>query len=151
MMRMSTKSTYAVRALIDLIQHSEGKPVRLADIARRQGIPLPFLEQIFLKLKKAGIVTAIRGPQGGYTTEKSPKEVSLADIVTILEGPLEPVLCSHPENLSATCHKVEGCLSRVLCNELDGQLLKVLAKNTLAKLSGDAQKFAALNGPIQLS
>ena len=141
MMKMSTKSTYAVRALIQLARDGNNQPVRLSDIARRQIIPLPYLEQIFSKLRRAGLVQSVRGPQGGYTLAKEPTAISLHDIVTILEGPIDPVLCSMPENRSPNCHEVEGCLSRFLCNELDGELERVLSKNTLGSLVGQAQRI----------
>lgn len=138
MLKVSTKTTYAIKALIDLAKGAQEKPERLSAVAQRQRIPLPFLEQIFAKLKKAGLVLSIRGPQGGYQLAKPPHEVALSDIVIALEGPLQPVLCSQPENRSAQCHEVEGCLSRLICNELDGELFKILKKNTLGLLAGEA-------------
>jgi Rrf2 family protein len=142
---MSTKSTYALKALIDLARFSSTKPERLSNIAERQQIPLPYLEQIFSKLKKAGLVEAIRGPQGGYKLSRPVNEISLADIVTVLEGPLQPVMCSHPEKRSSTCHDVEGCLSRIVCSELDGALHQILKKNTLGSLCGEANKLQGVS------
>ncbi|MCB4756201.1 MAG: Rrf2 family transcriptional regulator [Elusimicrobia bacterium] len=141
MMKVSTKSTYAIKALIDLIHDAHEGPVRLPDIAQRKNIPLPYLEQIFSKLTRAGIVISVRGPKGGYQLAKNPKEVSLVDIVTVLEGPLEPVLCSQPENKSPDCHDVKGCLSRAVCYELDNELNKVLSRNTLETMSKEAEKL----------
>ena len=145
MMKVSTKSTYAIKALIDLAQHAPDQPERLNVIAERQGIPLPYLEQIFSKLKKGGVVQSVRGPQGGYQLCKSPDDVSLADIVMILEGPIEPVMCSQPEKKSSTCHEVEGCVSRMVCNELDGALVTILKKNTLRNLCGEASRLKFSN------
>jgi len=141
MIKMSTKSTYALKALIDLARFSSTKPERLSNIAARQRIPLPYLEQIFSKLKRAGLVQAMRGPQGGYKLSRPVNDISLADIVTSLEGPLEPILCSQPEMKSSTCHEVEGCLSRLVCNELDGAVHHILKKNTLGSLCGEANKI----------
>lgn len=149
MLKVSTKSTYAIRALIDLAGQSGEIPERLSNIADRQQIPLPFLEQIFSKLKKAGIVESIRGPLGGYKLNKEAKKISLADIVTILEGPIEPVLCSQPQNRSANCHEVEGCLSRIICNELDGAVFNILRKNTIASMCGEADRLHAQ--PVKLN
>jgi Rrf2 family protein len=141
MIKMSTKSTYALKALIDLARFSPTKPERLSNIAERQNIPLPYLEQIFSKLKKAGLVQAVRGPQGGYQLARSTENINLEDIVSTLEGPLQPLLCSQPEQRSSTCHDVEGCLSRLLCNELDGAVHLILKNNTLARLCGEADKL----------
>jgi Rrf2 family protein len=141
MLKVSTKSTYALRALMDMAHHSDGQPVRLPDVAKRQNIPLPFLEQIFSKLKKGGLVQAVRGPLGGYLLTRPPEEISLSQIVTILEGPIEPVLCSQPQNKSEKCHEVEGCLSRLVCSELDGELFRVLSRYNLASLRSEANRL----------
>ncbi len=141
MLKMSTRSTYAIRALTDLGSRAENGPVRLGEIAERQRIPLPYLEQIFYKLKGAGLVRAMRGPQGGYRLAKDPHDISLAEIITVLEGPLGPLLCSMPENFSPRCHEDEGCASRFLCSELDGHLHAVLAKNTLGMLCAESKKL----------
>ncbi len=138
MMKVSTKSTYAIRALLQLGREPQDSPVRLARIAERQKIPLPYLEQIFSKLRRAGLVTSIRGPQGGYRLAKKPADISMRDIIAALEGPMVPVLCSMPENHSSDCHETEGCLSRFLCNELDGELSRILSRNTLSSLLGKA-------------
>jgi Rrf2 family protein len=142
MMKMSTKTTYAIRAMIDLARGTSDQPQHLSDIAGRQNIPLPYLEQIFSKLKKAGVVHAVRGPQGGYQLAKKAEDINLADIVSVLEGPLAPVLCSQPQNKSATCHEVDGCMSRLLCNELDGAVFEILSRNTLGTLRGEAERLS---------
>jgi Rrf2 family cysteine metabolism transcriptional repressor len=148
MMKVSTKSTYAIKAMIDLAQSSRERPVRLPAIAERQGIPLPYLEQIFSRLKNAGLVQAIRGPQGGYQLSKDPHEITLAQVVTILEGPIEPVFCSQPQNRSDHCHDTEGCVSRIICNELDGAVFSILTQNTLGKLVGEAERLKSR--PVRL-
>jgi len=114
------------------------RPESLSVIAERQKIPLPYLEQIFSKLKKAKIVHAVRGPEGGYQLNRQPAQISLADIITVLEGPLEPALCTFPENRTEDCHEVGGCVSRHVCKELDGQIMKTLSSNTLETFCGNA-------------
>jgi Rrf2 family iron-sulfur cluster assembly transcriptional regulator len=136
MLKVSTKSTYAVRALLQLALERAETPIRLAGLAKKQAIPLPFLEQIFSKLRRAGVVASVRGPQGGYKLARTPDNISLADIIVALEGPLEPVLCTLPQNRTPDCHEVEGCYSRHVCKELDGELNRVLSKNTLGAMLG---------------
>ena len=136
MLKVSTKSTYALRALLQLARESAETPIRLAGLAKKQAIPLPFLEQIFSKLRRAGVVASVRGPQGGYKLARKPDDISLADIVVALEGPMEPMLCTMPENRTPDCHEVEGCFSRFVCKELDGELNRVLSKNTLGGMLG---------------
>lgn len=148
MMKVSTKSTYAIKAMLDLARSGVSHPERLASIAERQEIPLPYLEQIFLKLKNAGLVQAVRGPQGGYQLSRNPNEITLADVVTILEGPMEPVLCSQPQNKSDHCHDTDGCVSRFICTELDGAVLQILSQNTIGKLMGEADRLKSQ--PVRL-
>jgi Rrf2 family protein len=87
--RLSTKTRYGVRAVFDMAYHSAGGPTQAKDIARRQEIPLRYLEQIFQDLKRAGIVDSKRGPRGGYHLKGDPKQVKLGDIVRALQGPIE--------------------------------------------------------------
>jgi Rrf2 family protein len=136
MMKVSTKSTYAIRALMHLARYSADKPTTMASIADKQNIPLPYLAQIFSKLRRAGLVEAVHGPQGGYKLSKNPDDITLAHIISALEGPMEPVLCSIPENKSAQCREIEGCISRMICNEIETELTRVLSRNTLGALCG---------------
>jgi Rrf2 family protein len=89
--RLSTKTRYGVRALFDMAYNGAGNPMQAKDIARRQEIPLRYLEQIFQDLKKAGIVDAKRGPRGGYHLKGKPGEIKLGDVVRALQGPIEEI------------------------------------------------------------
>lgn len=137
-MKVSTKSTYAIRALMHVARQEEGKPITLGSIAQTQSIPLPYLAQIFSKLRRAGLVEAVHGPQGGYKLTRSPYDITLAHIISSLEGPIEPVLCSLPENRSDHCREIEGCVSRMVCNEIETELSRVLSRNNLGVLCGQA-------------
>ena len=141
MIKMSAKSTYALRALLHLARFANGRPENLQNVAESQNIPLPYLEQIFSKLKKAGIVKAVRGPHGGFQLTKTPEDINLAEIIAVLEGPFEPVLCSFPENRSSNCHEVAGCISRTVCHELDGTIMQVLTQKTLGKMCEEAEQL----------
>jgi Rrf2 family protein len=88
-MRLQAKTRYGVRAVFDIAFHNAGNPTQAKDIARRQEIPLRYLEQIFQDLKRAGIVDSRRGPRGGYYLRKAPVEIRLGDIVRALQGPLD--------------------------------------------------------------
>lgn len=149
MFRASTRSTYAIRALVSLARAGGEETVALGRVADAQRIPLPYLVQIFSKLRKAGLVEAVRGPQGGYRLSRSPAEISLAQIIYALEGPMEPVLCSMPENRSPNCHEVDGCVSRLVCCEIDGALQQILSNKTLASLAGEAERLGHA-APVRL-
>lgn len=135
MLKISTKSTYAIRALLHITRRENSKAVKLQEISDQENIPLPYLEQIFSKLKKAGLVQALRGPQGGVLLSRNPDEISLADIVVALEGPINPVLCSIPDKRTPNCHQESGCESRIICCELDGAIIQILRKYSIASLS----------------
>jgi Rrf2 family protein len=88
-MKISTKGEYGLMALIDLTLHQNQRPVQIFQISERQGIPKQYLDQLMLNLKRSGIVASSRGRQGGYFLARPAKEVTLLDIITALEGPVE--------------------------------------------------------------
>lgn len=90
-MRLSRKSEYALLALIDLAVHYKTEPVKILDVSNRNEIPKKYLEQIFLQLKGAGYVRSIRGSSGGYKLAKAPDQISLAEIIRLIDGPLASV------------------------------------------------------------
>ena len=90
-MRLSRKSEYALLAMIDLAEHHRVKPVNMTDLAKRKAIPKKYLEQILLTLKRAGYANSTRGPGGGYKLAKPPSQISLAEIIRLLDGPIAPV------------------------------------------------------------
>ena len=92
-MKISTKGRYALRLMIDLAERSDGTPVSLKDVAKRQNISDKYLEQIISVLNRAGFVRSIRGAQGGYLLKKDPKEYTVGMILRLTEGSLAPVAC----------------------------------------------------------
>lgn len=92
-MKLSTKGRYGLRALIDLVVHSEEEPVSIASIAARQHISESYLEQLIAKLKRAGLVSSVRGAGGGYIPSRAPDEISVGDVLRALEGSLDLVDC----------------------------------------------------------
>lgn len=88
-MKLSTKTRYGVRALFDIAFYNQGRPTQARDIARRQEVPLRYLEQIFQELRRAKLVEAKRGPRGGYSLARAPEAISLGDVVRAVQGPIE--------------------------------------------------------------
>lgn len=88
-MKLSTKARYGVRAVFDIAYHNSGHPTQARDIAKRQAVPLRYLEQIFQELRRADIVGAKRGPRGGYFLARAPEEISLGDVVRAVQGPID--------------------------------------------------------------
>lgn len=134
-MRFSTKSRYAIRAMVDLALHEEGdSTVPRADIAWRQAISADYLAQLFRDLQRMGLVEGVKGPGGGYRLGRSPSEISTADIIQAVEGPIVAVDChnihkgSSPEQLSA-------CPAYWLWDQVTKAIVDVLSGVTLADLA----------------
>lgn len=106
-MKISTKGRYALRLMIDLAEHSNGKYITLKDISARQEISIKYLEQIITQLSKAGLLKSVRGPQGGYKLSKDSKDYTVGDILRVTEGNLSPVACLEYD--TNKCSNYEKC------------------------------------------
>ncbi len=140
-MRLSTKSRYGVRAVFDIAYHSEGLETQVKDISRRQGISPRYIEQIFQKLKKGGIIGSKRGPSGGYFLRRKHDEITIGEIIRITEGSLDPVACLNPESSSKRCDKLGECVTRVIWNEAGNRLKDYFDSVTLVDLCKMAQEM----------
>ncbi|MBN2701829.1 MAG: Fe-S cluster assembly transcriptional regulator IscR [Methylothermaceae bacterium] len=129
-MRLTTKGRYAVTAMLDLAYHSGQKPVTLTDIAKRQDISLSYLEQLFSKLRRAGMVTGVRGPGGGYQLSRSSDEINVADIITAVDESVDSTRCGGKGN----CQNNQPCLTHELWMGLSEQIRTYLAGISLADL-----------------
>jgi Rrf2 family iron-sulfur cluster assembly transcriptional regulator len=130
-MRLSTRGRYAVMAMVDLATHSTGKPVCLGDIAERQEISLSYLEQLFAKLRKGGLVKSMRGPGGGYLLAHPAAETRIADIILAVDEPIRATRCA--PGSPAGCRADKGrCLTHDLWEELGNQIHLFLSSVSLA-------------------
>jgi len=139
-MRLSTQSRYGVRAIFDIAYHSEGLDTQVKDISRRQGISQRYLEQIFQKLRKAGIVGSKRGPSGGYFLNKKPENITVGEIIQITENGITPVLCVNPEDSSQPCNRSRECVTQIVWSEAGKRLKEYFDSVTikdLCKLAGE--------------
>ncbi|MDH5189124.1 MAG: Rrf2 family transcriptional regulator [Rhodospirillaceae bacterium] len=129
-MKLSTKGRYAVMAMADLGSKSQGSPVSLADIAERQEISLSYLEQLFGKLRKSGIVKSVRGPGGGYLLARESAGIRVSDIIMAVDEPLTATRCS--SGSSEGCRSDKGrCLTHDLWQSLSHQIYLYLSSVTL--------------------
>lgn len=133
-MRLSTQSRYGVRAIFDIAYHSEGLETQVKDISRRQGISQRYLEQIFQKLKRAGIVGSKRGPSGGYFLNKKPEDITIGEIIRITEGNITPVLCVDPEDSNQPCGRSGECVTQTIWNEAGKRLKEYFDSITIKDL-----------------
>lgn len=131
-MKISTKGRYALRLMLDLALNNTGEPIRIKDIAARQGISDKYLEQIISTLNKAGFVRSIRGPQGGYRLTKEPAQYTVGMILRLTEGSLAPVVCLEDEvNI---CERQDTCATLKLWQMLNTAISDVVDQVTLADL-----------------
>lgn len=133
-MRLSTQSRYGVRAIFDIAFHSEGLETQVKDISRREGISPRYIEQIFQKLKRGGIIGSKRGPSGGYFLNKKPEEITVGEIVRITEGDINPVLCNDPEDPKKSCERSGECVTQVIWNEAGNKLKEYFDSVTIKDL-----------------
>jgi Rrf2 family iron-sulfur cluster assembly transcriptional regulator len=135
-MKLSTRSRYGTRLMLDLAQNYQEGPLHLTSIAQRQGISVKYLEQIIIPLKKARYVKSVRGPKGGHVLARPPEEITVGEIVALLEAGGDLVHCSErPE----VCPRADDCVTRLVWREAAQAMFGRLNAITLAdlvKLSG---------------
>ncbi|VAW90172.1 Iron-sulfur cluster regulator IscR [hydrothermal vent metagenome] len=129
-MKLTTKGRYAVTAMLDLALHAQEGPVPLADISQRQGISLSYLEQLFAKLRKQGLVDSARGPGGGYRLSRDSNEIAVADVVTAIDEKVDATRCGGMGN----CQDGKPCLTHELWSDLSRQLYEFLENISLGQL-----------------
>jgi Rrf2 family protein len=125
-MLVSTRSRYGLRAMVEMVREGWDEPVSLARLAENEEVSQRYLEQIFLRLREAGLVAGRRGPRGGYVLAKDPSTITLLEIITTLEtGFLAPECAEDAPNCSGRgardripCHRQDGCATRILWREL---------------------------------
>ena len=138
-MKLTSKGRYAVMALADLAKFNSINPVSLRDISLRQSISLVFLEQIFSKLKKNGIVKRIRGTNGGYILNKQPIEIKLADILNAVDEEVKTVQCK--KELKKGCNsKTSKCITHNLWDELEVHINHFFKNKNLKDLISSASE-----------
>lgn len=129
-MRLTTKGRFAVTAMIDLGMRQSRGPVTLAGISERQKISLSYLEQLFGRLRRRGIVDSVRGPGGGYTMARPMSEISVADIIRAVDEPIDATQCGGLGN----CHDDHECMTHELWTNLNKHIYQYLESIDLASL-----------------
>lgn len=139
-MRLTTKGRYAVTAMLDLALNADQEAISLADISRRQEISLPYLEQLFARLRRAGLVNSVRGPGGGYLLATPAAAISIAQVIDAVNESVDATRC---QGLS-DCQQGDTCLTHYLWCDLSDQIRGFLNGITLGQLmqSGDVQRIA---------
>jgi len=130
-MKLSTRSRYGTRILVDLARHNDQGPIQIGEISKRQDISVKYLEQLIRPLKQASMVTSVRGPKGGHMLAKEPEDITLGQIVRLFEGQTELVECiSNPEQ----CNMSDDCQVRLAWKEATRVLYEKLDSTTISDL-----------------
>ena len=135
-MKLSTKGRYAVMAMVDIAAHTEGKPIALADVAERQEISLSYLEQLFGKLRRGGLVKSVRGPGGGYLLAFAASDTIISDIILSVDEPIKTTRCT-PGSPSGCKSNKSRCLTHDLWEELGNKIHLYLNSVSLADVIED--------------
>jgi Rrf2 family iron-sulfur cluster assembly transcriptional regulator len=138
-MKITAKGIYSIRAIFDLAHHSDGKPVSLSSISRRQHISLSFLAQIFYLLRKGDIVRSIRGPKGGFILARSCEDIFIGEILRIVETPFDVVADATISGNIRGKKKVDECISNLLWRRLGEQISHLLDSTSIADLFKEAE------------
>jgi Rrf2 family protein len=135
-MRLSRRSEYGLRALIDLVRHDGGGPVALAELARRNSLPTKFLEQIMATLRHAGIVRTTLGAHGGYAMGADPTSITIGRVIRLLDGALAPLPCVSLRFYGrCSCPDEATCPLRDVMIDVRDSMLEILDRETLADLA----------------
>jgi Rrf2 family transcriptional regulator, iron-sulfur cluster assembly transcription factor len=129
-MRLTTKGRFAVTAMLDLAMHEIDKPVTLAGISERQAISLSYLEQLFSRLRRNGLVKSVRGPGGGYRLAKKQAEITVSEIISAVDELIDATQCGGQEN----CREERRCMTHDLWSSLNDKILEYLSGVSLANL-----------------
>ncbi len=130
-MRITTKGRYALRAVLQLVTSSNGKPISIRKLAEAEEISPEFLEQIFFKLRKAGIINSTRGPGGGFTLRKDPSKITVTEIFDAIGEGLALSPCVHPESNGKICDRETDCITRKIWLDATTHLREYFSKMTL--------------------
>lgn len=136
-MKLSTKGRYGVRAMVDLAINYGESPMSIKSIAKRQNISELYLEQLFSPLRKAKLIKSIRGAQGGYVLNKNPKDISVSDIINVLEGPIEISSCID----TGECDNMDVCPTRLLWKKIKKSIDEVTESITLQDMANDYKRL----------
>jgi Rrf2 family iron-sulfur cluster assembly transcriptional regulator len=146
-MRLTTKGRFAVTAMLDLAINEVDKPVTLAGISERQNISLSYLEQLFSRLRRCGLVKSVRGPGGGYRIAKNLNQITVSEIISAVDELIDATQCGGHEN----CRDERRCMTHDLWSSLNVKILEYLSGVTLADLVASNQVSKGVSKPISLT
>ena len=153
MLRVSTKGEYGVRIMVDLARHYGERPRSLTDISQAETLPLAYLEQLIKLLRESEppLVTSTRGAHGGYKLTRSPEQITMGEIVRVLEGPIAPMICATEGEMSQVCNFLDSCRTKYLWARVRDAVAQTLDSMTLAELAAVSESSQAASQFIALA
>ena len=145
-MKLSTKGRYGVKAMVELAINYGGAPLSIKTISKRQNISEYYLEQLFSPLRKAKLITSIIGAQGGYVLSREPKDITVAEIMYVLEGPIEIAECID----GVSCDNLDCCATRLLWAKIKNSIDDVMKSVTLQDIVNDYERIKTNNESLKL-
>ena len=145
-MKLSTKGRYGVKAMVELAINYGGAPLSIKTISKRQNISEYYLEQLFSPLRKAKLITSIRGAQGGYVLSREPKDITVAEIMYVHEGPIEIAECID----GVSCDNLDCCATRLLWAKIKNSIDDVMKSVTLQDIVNDYERIKTNNESLKL-
>ena len=139
-MKLSTKSTYGLRAMLNVAISGGSEAISISDISEREGISTAYLEQLLNKLRHSGFIESVRGPRGGYVLAKKAADITVADIVGALERSVYPVHCATNRKKNVSCKRSRSCVPKMVWHKLSKAINDCLKSITLADLCREADK-----------
>lgn len=136
-MKLSTKGRYGVKAMVDLAIHYGEDPVSIKVISERQNISEYYLEQLFSPLRKAGLIKSIRGAGGGYVLNRAPEDITIYDVIEVLEGPVEISTCLDEDK----CTNIDCCATRIVWKKIKDSIDEVTKSITLSDIVNDYHRI----------
>lgn len=141
-MKLSTKGRYGVKAMVDLAINYGEQPISIKSISERQSISEYYLEQLFSSLRHAKLIKSVRGAQGGYILNRAPEEITIYDVINVLEGPIEISDCIE----DGACNKVDCCATRLLWKKIKNSIDSVTTSITLKDIVDDYNEITLNKG-----
>lgn len=145
-MKLSTKGRYGVKAMLDLAVRYGEAPISIKSISQRQNISEYYLEQLFSPLRKANLIKSIRGAQGGYVLNREPQDITVKEIMEVLEGPIEISECVE----GTPCDNMDCCATRILWGKIKHSIDSVMQSVTLKDMVDDYNRMNTANKQIKI-
>jgi Rrf2 family protein len=147
-LHFSTRGEYGVRLMVEMARHHGSGPVSLTEMAEHESLPRPYLEQLVVSLREAGLVMSTRGAHGGYQLAREPGAIRMSDVITALEGPIAPMICASPgAHPSEMCERGDYCTVERLWLRVRDAVVEALDSMSLAELAGPRLGHPAHPGP----